>query len=87
MKLNTEEILEEMESINPDALKLDGFDDCIIGVCENCKGSVLLYDKAKVIKKLMKRKMSDEEAIEYYEHNILGTIFESGMPTFLLTIY
>jgi hypothetical protein len=77
-------IFERMDEINPDALKADGFDDCLIGICNTFKGAVFLYDETKVIEKLMRRDgMTDEEAWEFYEFNILGAYVGDYTPIYL----
>ena len=70
-----------MEELNPDAMKIDGFDDCIIGICTSFKGSTLLYSENKVIRKLMKD-MSEDEAWEYYDYNILEAYMSPYRPVF-----
>ena len=75
-------ILEYMEDINPDALKADGFDNCIVGVVDTFEGAVLLYSEHEILKKLMKE-MTVEEAEEYFRHNILGAHAGKYMPVYL----
>jgi len=75
-------ILEYMEDINPDALKADGFDNCIVGVVDTFEGAVLLYSEHMIFKKLMKE-MTREEAKEYFEYNILGAYAGKYMPVYL----
>ena len=65
-------------------LKLDGFDDCYLGVGESYgEQPALIYDKQKIIEQLKQSEMSEEEAIEYYEFNILGSYLGEKMPVFL----
>ena len=65
------------------AMKIDGFDDAIIGTLERCgqTEAVILYDKDKVIEMLMKD-MPFEDAVEYFEYNILGAYVGEGTPAF-----
>lgn len=86
MNSKVKHILEEIEESNPDALKADGFDDCIIGICRTFHGCVLLYDEDKVIKKLMKDNMTWEEAWEFYEFNIIGSYMGDYTPIFRVEI-
>jgi len=69
------------------ALKADGFDDCIIGICERYeKNELLAYDKGKMIKKMMDRDgMTYEEAVEYFNFNILGANMGDGTPVYIDT--
>ena len=67
-------------------IKIDGYDDCIIGegVSYIFDGHHLVYDLEKIISKMMKRDgMSESEAYEFYEYNILGTWMGENMPIFL----
>ena len=68
-------------------LKLDGFDDCYLGVGESyAENPALIYDYEKIIQQLKQDGMSDEEAQEYYEYNILGSYIGEKMPIFLSRI-
>lgn len=50
-------------------VKYNGFDDCIIGVCDESK--VLIYSMNKMIQSLQKNDgMALHEAIEYFDFNI-----------------
>jgi hypothetical protein len=73
-----------IESINPDALFADGFDEAIIGFVER-KGqeTVVLYDKTKVIEILMKQNgMDEEEAEDFYNFNIADSYVGVHTPAF-----
>ena len=66
------------------AIKLDGFDNCIIGVVEEFgNGPRILYSKEKIIDELCEE-MTREEALEYYDFNILGGYFGEQNPVFYL---
>jgi hypothetical protein len=65
-------------------LKADGFDDCFMGVGFSFgRHGVLVYDETKVIENLVKQGMTEEEAYEYYEYNILGACLGDNMPIFM----
>ena len=68
-----------------DALILDGYDDCIVGTCERFGFSevVVAYDYNKVIKKLMDEGMTDEEAQEFFDFNIIGAWVGDKTPVFI----
>ena len=56
--------------------------DCIIG--EDYYGSKVVYDAAKVIKVLMSiDEMTEEEAIEFFEFNIIGSYVGEETPLFV----
>lgn len=65
---------EEIAEYNEDALILEGFDEAIIGLAERINlGPVVAYDVNKIYEILMnKHDMSYEEAIEYFNFNIIG---------------
>ena len=65
-------------------LKADGFDDAILGLGRRCgQPDLLVYDVDKCITILMKDGMTDEEAIEYFEFNVVGAWMGEGTPIFL----
>ena len=70
------------------ALVMDGYDDCVIGVLERFgMESIVLYDKAKVIDKLIAEGCDDYEgALEYYEYNQLGGWHGDKTPGFLVRL-
>jgi hypothetical protein len=60
-------------------LKADGFNDCVLGVCERNGQTFILYDKARILAKLMSRDgMTAVEAEEYYYFNIAGAFMDFG---------
>jgi hypothetical protein len=66
------------------AIILDGFDDCLIGIAEEFgNGPRLIYSKDRIIHKLQED-MTEEEAYEYYDYNILGGYFGEQGPVFYL---
>jgi hypothetical protein len=79
--------LELIESLTEDALKMDGFDDCIIGVSERFgQPNHIVYDFDKVLKKLMSQGMTQHEAKEWYEFNMVGAYVGETTPSFLYVI-
>lgn len=66
-------------------LKLDGFDECYLGIGETYgQPPALIYDYAQIIEQLQQQDgMSQEEAEEYFEFNILGSYIGEKMPIFL----
>ena len=72
-----------------DALVMDGgYDDCVVGVLERFgMESIVLYDKAKVIDKLIEDGCDDYEgAVEFYEFNQLGGWHGDKTPGFLVRL-
>ena len=65
-------------------LKVDGFDDCVIGSCHRFGSDPLLaYDAEKMIVQLASDGMSQEEAMEYFDFNIIGAWVGEGTPVFI----
>ena len=77
-------IRDELAEIDPDLLLMDGFDDCIIGICE-AFGSVpvVAYDYDKVLANLQASGMTYEEAVEYHEFNQAGAYVGERTPVFI----
>lgn len=57
-------------------IKLDGFDDAVIGC--NSDRNRLIYSAKKCIKILMKNGLSYEEASEYFDYNIDSLKIKNG---------
>tara|TARA_R100001163_G_C5047450_1_gene184618 strand:- start:197 stop:490 length:294 start_codon:yes stop_codon:yes gene_type:complete len=76
---------EVIEHLPENAVILDGFDCCVVGVVNSVREQgLLLYDTEKIINLLQKRdNMSEEEALEYFAYNIRGAYFGEGSPLFL----
>jgi hypothetical protein len=66
-----------------DLLKMDGFDEAIIGEVIRFSDRFLIYDHKKVIEILM-RDMSEEDALEYWSFNQVGAWVGEGTPAFLM---
>jgi len=78
---------EEIEEINPDALLCDGFDEAIIGMAERINlGPIVAYDVDKMLKIMVERDgMTYEEAMEYFDYNILGAWMGENTPVYIQT--
>jgi hypothetical protein len=81
------EIQDEIKELYPDALVMDGFDDCIEGMCfQYGKPPVIAYNKQKVLQKLMDGGIETlEGAEEYFEFNQLGAYVGEHTPVFIET--
>lgn len=65
-------------------LKMDGFDDCIVGVVDRYgQEPIFCYSGRMVIERLMSQGMSEEEALEYFEFNQLGAWLGNETPCFI----
>ena len=64
--------------------KMDGYDDCIIGLVERCgQEDILCYNRDKVIDKLMNGGMTRKDAVEYYYYNQVGAYMGENTPCFI----
>jgi hypothetical protein len=74
----------EIEEIYKDEKMLfaDGFDKAIIGVAHIHNKRIVAYNTKKCIKILMKD-MTHEEAVEYFDFNVVGSYMGEYTPTFI----
>jgi len=88
------DILKDLENEEIDYLKVDGFDDCIIGICERFgMDSVLAYDYEMMIEKLTEDFMTEEQftdlddahdaSVQYFDFNIIGAWMGDSTPVFI----
>ena len=81
------EVLEDHLGDDSVALIMDGYDDCIAGVLQRCGMPLIgVYDKEKVIQKLMDDGATFDEAHEFFEYNQLGAWMGEGTPAFITTL-
>jgi hypothetical protein len=73
--------------LNEDLLKIEGFDEAVIGTCMTWHGSMLVerivYDGTKLIELLMsdgEMTTEEEEANEYIDYNIIGAYVGDTTP-------
>lgn len=79
-------MIERIREIIPEALTMDGYDDCVIGICHRFgQADIVAYDYCKVIEKLVADGMTEEEAIEFYEYNQIGAWMGDLTPCFIET--
>ena len=79
---------EELAEIYDDELLFldppETFDPCIAGVAYRwCVGHVVVYDKDKVIERLVADGMEHEEAVEHFDFNVSGAYVGERTPMFL----
>lgn len=66
------------------AIIVDGFDDCIIGIAERCsQPDIVAYDTDKIIEKLVADGMLRDEAEEHFYFNIQGAWLGEDTPVFI----
>jgi hypothetical protein len=62
-------------------IKIDGFDEAIIGIEDF--DMRLIYSCSKIIE-ILKQEMSEEDAIEHFEYNIKGAWLGEKTPIFCI---
>ena len=60
----------------------DGFDKAIVGVSQQFNSLSVAYDKRKCIE-ILKKDMSEDEAMEYFDFNIVGAYVGEHTPSFI----
>jgi hypothetical protein len=82
---NLAELIATYAEDHPELIQMDGFEDCAIGLLERFgQPPIIVYDRRRVIAKLMAQGMTDEEAEEYYGFNQLGAWVGEYTPAFLV---
>ena len=65
-------------------LEADGLEDALIGVGWQFSQALMVYSVKKVLEILMTRDgMSDDDAREFFEFNIVGAYVGPGTPVFV----
>jgi len=81
--MSSEEKKNYISERNPDALFAEGLDEAIVGAVERFgMAPVVLYDRKKCIEILISQGMSEEEALEFYDYNIIGSWVGDETPCF-----
>lgn len=77
--MKREELSEEYEGL----LFADGFDDAIIGVAERIGMEPVVAYSVGAILQILAQDMTEDEAVEYFEFNILGAYMGERTPVFI----
>ena len=84
--MTLEEIMGILEDAGVDAMALEPreeYDSCIAGIgWRTASDPVLIYDRAKILE-FLQTEMTEEDAIEHYEFNIVGSWVGDGTPIFV----
>jgi hypothetical protein len=75
---------DRLAEYNPDAVRLDNFDQALVGIV-TVHGSppVAAYDRDRCISILVRDGMDPDEAEEFFQFNTEGAYFGPGTPAFL----
>lgn len=79
-----EEKIDMIAEMNEEAIEFNGIEGALIGWVERFGlEPILIYDYDKTIRCLMDEGMTEEEAVEWYGYNTIGTWAGDGTPCFL----
>ena len=72
----------------PDALVMDGYDNCIIGICHRFgQPPLVAYDQKKIIDRHVSDGATYEQAIEFFEFNQIGAWVGERTPVFIQVMH
>lgn len=77
------EIIQRVKQENPEVLLAEGFDQAIIGYTQNVFPMAIVYDTEKCIAILTSSGMPIEQAIEYFEEEVLDKKYRPNQPIFI----
>ena len=77
-------VREMVDELAEGAMLVTSYDDCIVGIGHRIGlPPLVVYDKAKIITKLIENdQMNPDEAEEYFNYNILGSYVGEATPIF-----
>ena len=85
VEIKSSELLKIIVKNCPQAILIDGFDECIVGVHIGVAQTNVLYSFGKIIHTLMKRdEMDYNEACEFFDYNIAGLCFPNDITPYYL---
>ena len=84
-KAEIEAIIEK--HLSKPVLLIDGHESAILGFATRCgQPTIAVYDYTKIVSNLQKEGMSEEDAIEYVEFNIVGAWVGEGTPALIVPV-
>lgn len=78
-------VLEQIQNINPEAIKFDGLDDAVIGFGNHCgKDAVLIYSYRGIVTELIRQmNCNRDDADDWFNCNIENVYLGPHMPIIL----
>lgn len=70
--------------MSEDILYADGFEGALLGIGVQFNKRFAIYDYDKCIKILMDGGMTDDEALEWMDYNVIGAYVGESTPAFLM---
>jgi hypothetical protein len=72
-----------LAEINEEILLADGFEEALVGYVERAGGpTVAVYDTEKCISILQENGMTEEEAVDFFYYNVVGSYMGENTPVF-----
>ncbi len=77
-----QEMVDQLADENPEALVMNGYEGCEIGIARRCgQPSLMAYSREKILERMMENGDLDEgDAEEFLEFNIAGAWCGEGTP-------
>lgn len=80
--MTPEEKIKDIRELNEEAIVLPDFHDALIGYVRMFDQLIALYHEEKCIDALIKHGMTFDDAVEYFEYNIIGSYLGDYSPGF-----
>jgi len=81
---STDEMMKWINENFEKVLYPSGFENCILGVAERFGGPpIVVLDLEKMLATLEEQGMNHDEALEYFEYNILGAYVGEETPVYM----
>lgn len=81
--MTREEALELLADLNPEALTADGFENCLVGICEAQPARAVYSTRACIRKLIDEDGLGEEEADEHFRFNVAGAYVGPHGPVFV----
>ncbi len=78
-----EQSQETIDSGGEGLLVMDEFNDCIVGIAERFHDTFVVYDRTKVLARMMETGLSEEDALEHFYYNTVGAWVGAATPAFI----
>ena len=69
------ELEHQLNCCDPDAIRFEGLDESIVGICHR---GFIIYDYSAMVSIFEGTGMSEEEAMEWIDYNVIGTMAGEG---------
>jgi hypothetical protein len=79
-------MIDDIVNDHGNVLKADGFDEAVIGVATDFTEPRLVYSVSKCLE-ILKRDMSEEDAMEYFTYNVSGAYVGEQTPIWCWDLY